>query len=92
MPYIDNDDRTQYIPLIKEISKLVPNDHTKRSGHMNFIISRLIKDVYGYEPGKYLKYWQWNEIKGFLSCITEEIGRRYIAPYEDQKIKENGDI
>jgi len=37
-------------------------------------------------------YADYNEIMGVLECIKQELYRRAIAPYEDQKIKENGDV
>lgn len=88
MPYIPLEDRPHYQDALKEIASKIPDDHTKRSGHMNYVISRLISLVYGKE----LKYWQYNEIMGFLSGIDKEFYRRYAAPYEDKKIDSCGDL
>ena len=33
-----------------------------------------------------------NKIMGILECVKSEFCRRHAAPYEDLKIKENGDI
>jgi hypothetical protein len=33
-----------------------------------------------------------NTVRGVLGSITDEFYRRVVAPYEDVKIKENGDV
>jgi hypothetical protein len=37
-------------------------------------------------------YANFNEIMGVLSCVAQEFYRRWAVPYEDQKIRENGDV
>lgn len=32
------------------------------------------------------------QILGVLSCVQQEFYRRVVAPYEDQKCRENGDV
>ncbi len=46
-----------------------------------------------------LAYWEFhqsyqgiNDIIGVLECAKQEFYRRVAAPYEDKKIKENGDV
>jgi hypothetical protein len=42
--------------------------------------------------GKDLSYAKINEVIGALECVKLEMYRRLAAPYEDQKIVENGDV
>jgi hypothetical protein len=88
MPYIAKEDRPQYQDLLIELSKIVPQDRTKRCGHMNYIISLLLEKVYG----KTMKYCDYNEICGLLSCVKDELYRRKTGPYEDEAIEKNGDL
>jgi hypothetical protein len=37
-------------------------------------------------------YDNFNEVIGVLECMKLELYRRMIAPYEDTKCKENGDV
>lgn len=82
MPYISEEKREKVDPVL------------------NFIISRNIKPdgELNYLLYKYCKYHiapSYNNYKNFCGelrqCITE-IERRLLAPYEDDRIKENGDV
>lgn len=88
MPYIQKSDRPQYQKAIEEISKLIPEDRTKRCGHMNYVISLLIEKVYGKE----MRYCDYNEVAGVLICAKDELYRVKTAPYEDKAIEKNGDL
>lgn len=39
-----------------------------------------------------LAYAELNEVVGALECAKLEFARRKLAPYEDRKIAENGDV
>lgn len=84
MPYIKENKRLE---LLKKASKgfFIP----KEPGELNFLISTLCK-FYIEEKG--ISYKTYNDIIGVLECCKQEIYRRLIAKYEDEKIKENGDI
>ncbi len=88
MPYIRTADRKQYLSAIDELAKLVPADRQARPGHMNYIISMLIARTYGDQ----LRYADHNEVLGVLQGVQLEFYRRKTAPYEDQKIAEEGDL
>jgi hypothetical protein len=55
---------------VVDLSSLIPNDHTKRSGHMNYTISRIISKSYG---DKALRYYEWNQIIGTLELVKSTI-------------------
>lgn len=88
MPYIKEIDRIRYNTLIKDLAerlKKIPEED--RDGHINYCITMLFKLLY-YPP----KYRRYNRAMGVLECIKQEFYRRVVAPYEDKKIAENGDV
>lgn len=79
MPYI-KDYRDDLIDLFKK-----PSD----AGELNFVLTSIC-DRYLKDEGK--NYGHINEVIGVLECAKLEFYRRIAAPYEDVKIKENGDV
>jgi len=71
--------RTQFKGFEKEIDK----------GDINYIITCIMKEYINIK-GK--SYSTSNDLVGILECAKLELYRRFIAPYEDEKIKENGDV
>jgi hypothetical protein len=88
MPYINRADRRKYQTLLAELAALIPADAKERPGNMNYVISLLINKVYGEK----MRYADHNEVMGVLAGVSQEFYRRFTAPYEDQKIKEQGDL
>ncbi len=88
MPYIGKKDRQPYQAVLTELASLIPQDRMARPGHINYVVSLLLEKVYG----KDLRYADHNEVVGVLTCIADEFYRRKTAPYEDIKIKEEGDL
>ena len=58
-------------------------------GELNYVITRQTHD---YLRLKGLSYANINEVVGVLECAKQEFYRRIVAPYEDEKMRENGDI
>jgi len=82
MPYIN--------PQAKfEIMEGEPSRFAQTSGELNFIFTQIALQ-YLEEKGE--KYQTYNDIIGALEGCKIELYRRRIAPYEDQKIIENGDV
>lgn len=84
MPYVAKSDR---IDLNQKI--VFAGRPINTPGELNYLITRLI-DQYIYGKGK--SYAILNEAIGALECAKLELYRRIAAPYEDEKIKENGDV
>jgi len=59
-------------------------------GQLNYELHMLI-DSYILQRGD-SKYSTYNDIIGALECVKQELYRRMIAPLEDIKIEENGDV
>ena len=79
------------MPYIKQRDRLrIATDATPISaGDLNYMITALITEYLG---RKELNYQKINECIGVLECAKLELYRRIAAPYEDQKIQENGDV
>ncbi len=87
MPYIKAAKRTKYDVILRElidILKALPPEEI--DGELNYVITRLLKEIYP------LKYFHINKAIGVLECAKLEYYRRVAAPYEDLKIKDSGDV
>lgn len=80
MPYIKPEDRATILLQPESIDS---------PGELNYYISTLINY---YINKKTLSYSVLNEIIGALECAKLELYRRIAAPYEDEKINQNGDV
>lgn len=87
MPYIPRNQRPELDkkmdPLIAHLSKL---PFEEQDGALNYVITRMIRKIYP------TRYRHLNRALGVLTAVTQELYRRVVGPYEDEKIKENGDI
>jgi hypothetical protein len=59
------------------------------AGELNYMFTKLAAD-YIMENG--LNYQRLNDVVGALDGAKAEFQRRVVAPYEDTKIRENGDV
>lgn len=89
MPYIKNEDRARFGPLLKDFSTLCAGQRIS-AGEMNYVITRLIIEWMG-NPQSW-NYDKINTVSGFMNEALAEFRRRVVAPYEDRKIEENGDV
>lgn len=84
MPYIAPDAR----------ERLAAGDAPSNPGELNYALTRLV-DAYlarqADEAGR-IRYAHLNEAIGVLECAKLELYRRVVAPYEDGKIDESGDV
>ena len=55
------------------------------NGNLNYFLFALAKK-------QCKSYNQYKEFIGELECAMDEIKRRQLHPYEDNKIKQNGDV
>lgn len=86
MPYIKQSERTELNELWKVLNKVWVEVSV---GSLNFILTKICK---AYVISKGAKYSTYNDVIGALECCKLEFTRRNINPYEDIKIKENGDV
>jgi hypothetical protein len=81
MPYIKQEKR-------KELANFLAMPRT--AGELNYMVTCLVND-YITKVGS-LEYQTINDVVGALEGAKLEFYRRVAAPYEDTKIKENGDV
>lgn len=81
MPYIK--DRRDDVDL--------KTDHLniETTGELNYVLT-MVASQYAKTHGR--NYQVFNDIIGAFECAKQELYRRRIAPYEDLKIEENGDV
>ena len=79
MPYITEESRNQIDDGV----------FPSNEGELNYMISSLL-DEYLAEYG--CNYSNLNSVVGVLECAKLEIYRRMAVPYEDAKMRENGDV
>ena len=82
MPYVKPKDRYK-LDLVVRVLQL---HKIKANGDLNYILFKFFKESV---PKDY------NSVKNYLGELDEvrvEIRRRFLAPYEDFKIEENGDV
>jgi hypothetical protein len=84
MPYITPKDRDRFEP---ELSGLRA---AQTPGEMQYLFAEII-DKYVRRNGG-LNYQRINDVLGALDGASKEFYRRVAAPYEDTKIKLNGDV
>ncbi len=84
MPYIKAVDRG----VFDEITDSLPA--FKSPGDLNYFLTRLAMAYIAGKGG--ISYTNCNEAIGVLECVKQELYRRVVAPYEDQKALENGDV
>jgi len=80
MPYIKQDTRK----LLK-----VPGVKPMCAGDLNYKIHDLLNDYLFLKQESYQTY---NDIIGVLECVKQEVYRRRIAPYEEIKLTQNGEV
>ena len=90
MPYIIPADRKQFDPAIDELVDTITNHGFSqvKPGDLNYVFSKILWGLFKKNPS----YTHGNEFMGVLECVKQEFYRRQLAPYEDEKIKEHGDL
>ena len=84
MPYIEPTRR----PRFKRSARAL-GQKAECAGDLNYIITEMVHE-YIKKTGK--KYDTLNSVVGALECSKIELYRMLIAPYEDTKIAQNGDV
>ena len=80
MPYVDAEAR----------ERLDAGASPETAGELNYAITALV-DAYLSSKGT-PRYGDYNEAIGVLECAKLELYRRLVAPYEDEKIEQHGDV
>jgi len=85
IPYIKSRERER----LSEISELILKTKIDTAGNLQYLIALLTKS---FMTDKEKKYQDHNDVMGALDGAAREYYRRKVAPYEQEKINENGDV
>lgn len=86
MPYINQKARNLYDEAIDNIFFVLQHrEATDAAGDFTYIVYRLLQRFS-------VKFWMRALGIGCLVCAILEIYRKEHAPYEDEKIQENGEV
>ena len=77
-----------YIPQ-SEKNKVDKDNLITTAGQFNYALNQLVS-IYIEQNG--FNYQTSNDIIGAMECAKLELYRRLVAPYEDKKILQNGDV
>ena len=84
MPYITQSRRRELAPILNPILDII---QACSKGDINYIITRIVAKKYA----KHV-YEERSEGASVLQDAHDEYYRRVVAPYEDIKREENGDV
>lgn len=79
------------MPYLPESQRFSFSEHAALydPSELNYAITTLVANYVKFHG---LKYSTINDVMGALESAKQEFYRRVAAPYEDTKIKENGDV
>lgn len=87
MPYVTQEQRSRLDPCINQMISVLREAPVERvDGELNYTVTRLLRSLYDQ------KYFDYNRAVGVLESVKLEFYRRWIASYEDKKMRERGDI
>jgi len=86
MPYIKQEQRKELNPHLEPmLDRWYHMPKNDVAGEFTYVIYRLLKIFGG-------KFWMRALGMGCMVCAMLEMYRQYHAPYENEKIEENGDV
>lgn len=87
MPYVNQKTRDLVDNEVDALIKALYDNHWD-PGMLNYVFSRVVNKLFKLNQC----YTTINDLVGTLENVKAEFLRRKVAPYEDQKIKTNGDL
>jgi len=85
MPYIEISEREFWHKWLNQMPRLTT------IGEVNYLLTQICQRYLQNGDG-IPNYRDYNAVIGALECCKQELYRRLVIPYEDQKIIENGDV
>ncbi len=88
MPYIEKKDRERFTLVLEDLKEVV-NETGLSNGELNYLMT-MLAETYINRHGR--SYNTLSDVIKAFECAKLEFYRRRVAPYEDNKIRENGDV
>lgn len=85
MPYIQPEERQKFARVEDALAHI----EIRTPGELNYLLTLVVQTYFNDHASNYLGF---NDVMGALSGAQQEFYRRVVAPYEDSKIAENGDV
>ena len=85
MPYLKNKDAARLHDKLKAINPAT-------SGELNYCVCQLVMNYLNVQLMGTVDYSGLNAAIGALELAKQELIRRLVSPYENGKIRDNGDI
>jgi hypothetical protein len=89
MPYIVQEHRAIYGETLAKLLDNLLLQGNLASGDVNYIITRIADYVFTHSGANYSA---GKDVLGTLEAVKLEFYRRRMAPYEDKKAKQNGEV
>jgi hypothetical protein len=87
MPYIVPENRDEFDKLIQPLAQLLWHRGVQ-TGELNYVVTQLLWSLWEENPN----YTFGSKLQAGVNDAVVEFYRRKMVPYEETKIKENGDI
>ena len=88
MPYVNQSIRYEFRSYLSPLETFI-SERGLMPGELNYLISCLVDD---YLRAEGLTYSTLNDVIGALECAKQEVYRRVVAPYEDDKRAKHGEV
>jgi len=85
MPYLREENKVYFDKLLERLRKCA----IANGGELNFLFTEIINQ---FHVTNSKRYETMNTVVGALESCKVEYQRRIVAPYEDKKIQENGEV
>lgn len=89
MPYIKQEERRRIETGSPESPISTLGRRCRTPGELNYALTSICLEYLDNGP---LKYADYNEVIGVLTCVIQELYRREVSRYEDEKSVINGDV
>jgi hypothetical protein len=86
MPYLTDDEKNDINSW--RIGPAFLTDHQKKPGYLPYAFYRMALNFLGHDRN----FSRIAAVMGSFVCAMLELYRKAVAPYEDSKIKSNGDV
>ena len=87
MPYIPAENRPQYDSLIQPLAQKL-RDNGVQVGEINYVVTQLLLSLWSTSPS----YGTGSKLRAALTDAHDEFYRTALAPYEDEKSRQNGPV